>query len=351
LKKVVLPAPFGPISETIEPVVRVGGEEEVERAHQEAPGDDPPDVPESADDHHGEHDDRDAEVELPRIDRLENRGVDRPSEPGERGAEAEGEELGRHQIDAHERGGDLILAHRHPGPAEARVAHADAEEDGEQPDRQDQPVPRRLPRIDRPPGDGVAEPPDRIADVVAAEQHRPRHLADAATAVGDLLQVEEGQRHDLAEGEGHDRQVVAAQAEGGCAEEDPEERRDDHADRHRHPERGAEAPLDDRALRRGEEADGVGPDREEGDVAEVEQPGEADDDIQPQRQDDEEGDLHQRQHRLRPERLVEYRVDQRVEGGDRQHDQRRGRDATPRGYRRAACARGCGLCLAHGRLR
>ena len=39
-------------------------------------------------------------------------------------------------------------------------------------------------------------------------------------------EVLEDDRHDLAEAEGHDRQVVAAQAQGRRAEQDAEERRD-----------------------------------------------------------------------------------------------------------------------------
>ena len=45
---------------------------------------------------------------------------------------------------------------------------------------------------------------------------------DAVRAVRVLVGVEEHDRHDLAEAEGHDRQVVAAQAERRRAEQDAE---------------------------------------------------------------------------------------------------------------------------------
>ena len=99
-------------------------EHAVDEAEQETTGDDPADVAEAAEDDHAEDEDRDREVELLRRDDLQVAGPDRPGEAGEARAEREGEQLRRHQVHAHRRRGDLILAHRGPRPADARCAQS-----------------------------------------------------------------------------------------------------------------------------------------------------------------------------------------------------------------------------------
>ena len=107
--------------------------------------------------------------------------------------------------------------------------------------------------------------------------------------------------------EGHDRQIIAFEPQGGRAEQHPEKRGDRRRDRQHQPERDLE--MDDVAARRvkaGDEVEplerlpeaapcrlqlprardaiGVGADRKERGVAEIEQPGKADDDVEAERQ-------------------------------------------------------------------
>ena len=86
-----------------------------------------------------------------------------------------------------------------------------------------------------------------------------------------------GVGHDLAEAQGDDRQVVAAQPQRGGAEDGAEERGHRRAEEEDHPEGVVpEGQMEDVAMARGgERAAGVGTDGEEGGVAEVEQAGEA----------------------------------------------------------------------------
>ena len=119
---------------------------------------------------------------------------------------------------------------------------------------------------------------------------------DPLRAVGDvdrLRQVVHEDPHDLAESQRDDREIVAAQLERRRAEQHAEHARDRGAQRQDHPERQVEVEM-----RRREQRVRIRADRVERDVAEVEQPGEADDDVEPQRQQHEQdreiGDPHPR---------------------------------------------------------
>ena len=127
-----------------------------------------------------------------------------------------------------------------------------------------------------------------------AEEGRPRHARDAGIAVGQVDPVDQHQADDLAEGERDDREVVAAQPQHRKAEQDAPERGEDAGDRQQHPERprpelveiDGEVGIfgdegDERQAVLGEQREGIGADRVEGDVAEVEQAGEADHDVEP----------------------------------------------------------------------
>ena len=87
-----------------------------------------------------------------------------------------------------------------------------------------------------------------------------------------FCQVEQHQPDDLAESHGDDGEIVAAQPQHRKAEDDAPERGEDAGERQADPEREAEMLRQERV--------GIGADRVEGDVAEVEQAGEADDDVQ-----------------------------------------------------------------------
>ncbi len=106
-----------------------------------------------------------------------------------------------------------------------------------------------------------------------AEKGGLGNAGDAVGPVGHVGPVEQDDAHDLAEGERHDGEIVAAEPEHGEAENDAPQRGGGAGDRQADPEAQAEM--------RGEQREGIGADRIEGDIAEIEQPGEADHDVQP----------------------------------------------------------------------
>jgi len=118
---------------------------------------------------------------------------------------------------------------------------------------------------------------------VGAPSSRPKNAASAAPI--------------LAEAEGDDGEVVAAQLERRRPEQQAEKRGERCADRQDHPEGQMKIEM-----RAGEQRVGVRPHRVEGDVAQIEQPGEADDDVQAEREQDvkdgEIGDPHPRGARI-----------------------------------------------------
>jgi hypothetical protein len=105
-----------------------------------------------------------------------------------------------------------------------------------------------------------------------AEERGARNRADAVRAAGEFGPVHQDDADDLAEAERHDRQVVAAQAQRRPAEKDAEAGCHRAGNRQRLPEGPAELGR--------QEAVGVGADGVEGDVTEIEQAGQADDDVQ-----------------------------------------------------------------------
>ncbi len=123
-----------------------------------------------------------------------------------------------------------------------------------------------------------ARPSDSVADVERVDQ------VDALRSVGDVdrgVEVVHEDANDLAESQRHDRQVVAAKLERRRAEQHAEKAGDAGAERQDHPERQVQAEV-----RRREQGVDVGADRIERDIAEVEQPGEADDDVETEREHD-----------------------------------------------------------------
>ena len=120
---------------------------------------------------------------------------------------------------------------------------------------------------------------------VEAEQLGLRDPGDAGGAAREAHPVVGHDADDLPEAQGHDGQVVAAEAEGGVAEDRPRPGGEKPADQQVHPHEPpvrvdvhAEAHLEDL-----DEDDGavVAADGEEGHIAQVEQPGEAHHDVEP----------------------------------------------------------------------
>ena len=124
-------------------------------------------------------------------------------------------------------------------------------------------------------------------------------------------EVVEEDADDLAEAERHDGEVVAAQLERRRAEQHAEEARDGRADRQDDPERQVQIEV-----RAREQRVHVRAYRVERDVAEVEQPGEADDDVEAERQEHVQ------------DREVRDAYPRRSDRGERegQHEQRDGDD-------------------------
>ena len=97
-------------------------------------------------------------------------------------------------------------------------------------------------------------------------------VGDAVRAAGEILPVEQDEPDDLAEAERDDGEIVAAQPQHRKAEQEAGEGGEDAGERQTDPERKADILREQRI--------GIGADRVEGDVAEIEQPGEADHDVE-----------------------------------------------------------------------
>lgn len=131
---------------------------------------------------------------------------------------------------------------------------------------------------------------------VEAEDLQVGDHRDAVGPVGEVgsggaVEVVDGDAEDLSEAEGDDGEVVAAQSQGGGADEDAEDERRGHAGEHG----GPEGELDSGEageLGAGDEGCGVGADAEEGDVSEVEESGEADDDVEAEGDGGDDEDVH-----------------------------------------------------------
>ena len=101
-----------------------------------------------------------------------------------------------------------------------------------------------------------------------AEQGRARNAADAVGAAGQALPVDDDEADDLAERQGDDGEIVAAQPQHRKAQQHAPERGEDAGQRQADPERQTKIGRQQRV--------GIGADRVERDVAEIEQAGEAD---------------------------------------------------------------------------
>ena len=99
---------------------------------------------------------------------------------------------------------------------------------------------------------------------------------DPVDAIGELVGIHEGDRHDLSKAEGHDRKVVTAKAKRRCAEQNAEDCTNYPTGKQHWPERQVNARK-----WRGNEGIGVTAEGEEGGVAEVEQARKADHYVQP----------------------------------------------------------------------
>ncbi len=199
-----------------------------------------------------------------------------PAKPPNMAPRRKRRELGVGRVDAERPAGDLVFAQRLPGAADRQLADAGHEQVGDQGQDQDQEIEEGHPLQA---GIGYAEelvegghPLRRRTFEHHPEQGRARNVGEPVGPAGHLPPVEQDDPDDLAETERHDRQVVAAQAQHGEAEQNAERGGERAGQRQALPKAEIE-PL-------GEEGEGIGTNRIEGDVAEVEQPGQADHDVQ-----------------------------------------------------------------------
>ena len=81
-----------------------------------------------------------------------------------------------------------------------------------------------------------------VAEADRVDRRDPvRAVGEVEAGAEEVVAVARDLRQDLAEAERHDREVVAAQAQGRQADDDPEERRDDAGERQQQPDRDVDA--------------------------------------------------------------------------------------------------------------
>ncbi len=151
-------------------------------------------------DHDQEHD-RNREHEHVRGRRLQLGDIEGAGHAAEGGADREGQQLQMGPVDAHGAGGDLILADRHPGAPHPRILQPQADED-QHPDHQQAEI------VVGARGD---------AEGIAEEARRGRAV-EADGAVRQIGRVARDDGHDLAEAQGDDGEIIAAQPQGGRPE-------------------------------------------------------------------------------------------------------------------------------------
>ena len=197
-------------AEVVQPAVDLGQEPGLGELQQDGAEDHAPDAAHAAEDDHDQEHGGDGEVEHLGRGGLQLGDEEHARHAGEGGADGEGQQLEAGGVDAHGAGGGLVLADGHPGAADAAVAQAGGDED-EQGDQGE---------ADVVVGGGVD------AEVVG-EDARGLDAVEACSAVGDAVEVAGDDGDDLAESEGDDGEVVAAEAQRGGAEQDAEEGADE----------------------------------------------------------------------------------------------------------------------------
>ena len=123
-------------------VEHVGDEPVVEEAERDRAEHHPPDAAQPAEDDHREDEDREAELELVGVDAVVEGAEERARDAAEGAARGVGEQLGLDERHAHAGRGDLVLAQRDPGAAEARVAQPEVHEQHHEHEREHAPVVR-----------------------------------------------------------------------------------------------------------------------------------------------------------------------------------------------------------------
>src|SRR5947199_407977 len=141
---------------------------------------------------------------------------------------------------------------------------------------------------------GIEPIPPRMT--MASTPIDSRKVNDSGLMNTCLVEIVGEDPSDLAEAEGDDGQIVAVQPQHGQPEQDSGDRGGAEPDEEEHVEpparqREALAAEDDVGVRRAEDGPRVRADREEGDGAEAEEPGQPDNDVATECQRDEDPDM------------------------------------------------------------
>ena len=241
----------------------------------------------AADDHHGEQ--LAGELDGHRVSRGEAvmEGRERAGKARQSRRDREGDELVAVSVVADEAGANLVLADRHQHAADRRVVKALQHQHDEEAENGDEAVE----------GPAIVEIDEAVV--------RPDDAAKAVLSAGQLGPAERHRVHDRGERQGQEREIDAAPAQddeaGDSGRDRHEEKREQHGQQH----------LSGQGMALGEHG-GIGADAEEGAVAEGDEAGMADQDVQRHGRDGEDHHVGRR---------GQGEADGQHE--QRQHDQRR----------------------------
>ena len=228
-----------------------------QRAHDRA---------EPADDDHGEEDDRAVDAEALVGDDLVVMRIERAADAGEERGEAERQRAVFGEVDAHDLGRQIVIAHRDQRAAVARAHQVGHQQIAD---------------------DDIGEHDVEIFLIAAQRiaEDRERLGAGGHAAAGEPFGAGEEIQQDVLRGQRRDREIKPFQPRGGQAE-DQADRRRHHARERNAEEHGDAEPV--RQIGRGERAEA-----EEGGMADRDLAGEADQDVEAERGDAEDADLDQ----------------------------------------------------------
>ena len=241
-------------------------------------------MPDAAEHHHGDDHHRLHQGEGLRGDKALEGGEQRARHTTECGAHTERGEFEVAGVDAHGLGCDLVFADRHPGAPDARDFQAVRDHDAQQHQGQKQVVVERN-------GCQLVVANHQPFAQIQTEKTQGINLAHTLGAVGDVVGVVHiVQEHpdDFAKAQGHDGQVVTAQAQGRRAQQDAKDARHYGRQRQHHPDwrvqtlgvHGRQAGKCLQQVGRIEQPVDIGTDGEKSHIAQVQQAGVAHHNVQ-----------------------------------------------------------------------
>ncbi|MNJ51014.1 hypothetical protein D3C77_463060 [compost metagenome] len=208
------------------------------------------------------------------------RGEEATGETGEAGTEGERREFDHGGVQAQRTASDLVFTQRFPGTTDGHAQQAVDHEQRQQGQQQGNQVEEDH-LVDR----VVLQTKELVEGLHAfgglafkgqAEKGGLLDVTDAVRTAGQTGEVTQEQADDLTETQGHDRQVVTAQAQYREAEQETEGRRHHAGDRQTDPEAPAKVVR--------QQGVAVGADGVEADIAQVEQASQTHHDVQAQAQ-------------------------------------------------------------------